>query len=136
MGRSGTETIIYTNSTPVRVYYIGVKSEDQQAADFGFYGVAQQATLQRCNADGNTITATGTSLPVFIPNCTSAQPALVFAFMFNPNPVLQKIRRVTATLGIQPPESGRSLRNAAARWNYHGAQSAIRITAWLYQYLR
>jgi autotransporter-associated beta strand protein len=101
VGRGGTETITYSNSTPNKVYYIGVKSEDQQASDFGFFGIAQQAPFSSANANGNNVTATGTSLPVYIPNALSPQPALVFAFLVNPNPSLQKIRRVTVTLGVQ-----------------------------------
>ena len=101
LGRTGTETIIYTNSSVNAVYYIGVKSEDQQAADFGFFAIAQQAPFSTGN--GNTITATGTGLPVYIPDATSPQPALVFAFMVNPNPLLQRIRRATVTLDIQHP---------------------------------
>ncbi len=99
LGRTGTETIIYSNSVQNEVYYIGVKSEDQQAADFGFYAVAQQAPFS--SSSGGQIKATGTSLPVTIPNAVSIQPALVFAFMVNPNPLEQQIRRVTVMLGIQ-----------------------------------
>jgi autotransporter-associated beta strand protein len=101
LGRTGTETIMYTNSFANEVYYIGVKSEDQQASDFGFFGVAQQAPFSTGSSDGNTLTATGTPLPVTIPNALSASPALVFAFIFNHNPLLQQIRRVTTTVGIQ-----------------------------------
>ncbi|MGD0814502.1 MAG: S8 family serine peptidase [Verrucomicrobiota bacterium] len=99
LGRTGTETIIYTNSVVNEVYYIGVKSEDQQAADFGFYSVAQQTPFS--SDVGGQIIATGTSLPVTIPNAVSIQPALVFAFLVNPNPLEQQIRRVTVVLGIQ-----------------------------------
>lgn len=102
VGRTGNESIVFTNST-VPVYYVGVKSEDQQASDFGFYAVAQQQPFSTSSADGQSITATGTALPVAIPDDTSPTPALVFAFMVNPNPVLNMIRRTTVTLGIQYP---------------------------------
>jgi subtilisin-like proprotein convertase family protein len=36
LGRGGYEQIIYTNAEPNAVYYIGVKSEDQQAAQYQF----------------------------------------------------------------------------------------------------
>jgi autotransporter-associated beta strand protein len=98
VGRTGTESVIFTNAT-YPVYYIGIKSEDQQASDFGFYGIAQSNAFSSASADGNTITATGTSLPVFIPNSLSPVPALAFAFMVNPNPALQYIRRVVVTDG-------------------------------------
>jgi subtilisin-like proprotein convertase family protein len=102
VGRTGTETIIYNNSVKNEVYYIGVKSEDQQAADFGFYAVAQQAPFSTANSDGS-ITATGTGLPVYIPNAASPITGMVFAFMVNPNPLAQQIRQVTVELGIAHP---------------------------------
>ncbi len=102
VGRTGTESVIFTNSF-VPVYYIGVKSEDQQAADFGFYAIAQQAPFSAVGSDGS-ITAVGSPLPAPIPNAladgVNAQPAMVFAFLVNPNPLLQTIRRVTTTVGI------------------------------------
>lgn len=98
VGRTGTESVIFTNST-VPVYYIGVKSEDQQASDFGFYAIAQSNSFDSTGNGGNTITATGTSLPVAIPTSLSPTAALVFAFLENPNG--QKIRRVTVTEGVQ-----------------------------------
>jgi subtilisin-like proprotein convertase family protein len=101
VGRTGTESIIFTNAT-FPVYYIGVKSEDQQAADFGFYGVAQQAPFSSPNGQGG-VSATGTGMPVTIPDATSPQPALVFAFLVNPDPVNTLIRRVVVTNDIEYP---------------------------------
>jgi subtilisin-like proprotein convertase family protein len=105
LNRGGTESITYTNSAPNEVYYIGVKSEDQQASDFGFYAVAQQTPFSDQNSDGS-ITANGTGMPVAIPNSLSPTPALCFAFLINPNPLGQIIRRVTVTDGIQFPTPG------------------------------
>jgi subtilisin-like proprotein convertase family protein len=101
LGPTGTESVIYTNSSANKVYYTGIKSEDQQGADFGFYGIAQQAPFSTTSGDGDTITATGTSLPVYIPNAVAYRPALAFAFVLNPNPLAQYIRTVTPTVGIQ-----------------------------------
>ena len=101
LGRTGSETIIYSNSVANEVYYIGVKSEDQQAADFGFYGIAQQANFS--TSSGGQIIATGTGLPIPIPTFLVPAPALVFAFLVNPNPLEQQIRRVTVNLGVQFP---------------------------------
>jgi hypothetical protein len=36
VGRGGTEFVYYTDSAPGKVYYVGVYSEDQQAAEYGF----------------------------------------------------------------------------------------------------
>jgi len=37
--RGGTEQVILSNSTPNAIYFIGVKSEDQMAAEYAFFGV-------------------------------------------------------------------------------------------------
>jgi subtilisin family serine protease/subtilisin-like proprotein convertase family protein len=37
VGRGGTESIIYTNSSAGTVYYVGVKSEDQMGGEYGFF---------------------------------------------------------------------------------------------------
>src|SRR5204862_530807 len=38
LGRGGTETVILSNAVP-GIYYIGVKAEDREAAEYGFLGV-------------------------------------------------------------------------------------------------
>jgi len=40
LNRGGTEAVVFTNAPvgPDKIFYIGVKSEDQQAADFGIVG--------------------------------------------------------------------------------------------------
>lgn len=38
-GRGGTEQIILGNAVPNQIYYIGVKAEDQMAAEYSFFGV-------------------------------------------------------------------------------------------------
>jgi subtilisin-like proprotein convertase family protein len=99
LNRGGNETIIYSNSVANEVYYIGIKSEDQQGADFGFYGVAQQLPFSTVNGNGS-ITAWGTGLPVVIPDSFAGQPALVFAFMVRPGAATSVTRKVTVNLGI------------------------------------
>jgi len=37
LGRGGSEIVYLTHSTPGEVYYVGVKSEDQMAAEYDFY---------------------------------------------------------------------------------------------------
>lgn len=37
--RGGTEQVVLSNSVAGRIYYIGVKSEDQMAAEYSFFGV-------------------------------------------------------------------------------------------------
>jgi hypothetical protein len=38
--RGGSELVVLNNSSQGAVYYVGVKSEDQQGSDFGFFALA------------------------------------------------------------------------------------------------
>ena len=97
LSRGGTETFV-TNSTATN-WYIGIKSEDQQAADFGFFAVSQTNAFSTLNPDGS-VTATGTAVPVNIPQAGLGAPAYVFAFLIDPaNPIMQ-IRDVSVNLTL------------------------------------
>jgi subtilisin-like proprotein convertase family protein len=105
VGRGGTETVIYSNSQPGEVYYIGVKSEDQQAGDFGFYAVAQQAPFGLQNPNGS-ITYYGSALPVDIPDSEFGQPpARVFAIASHES-LSRSIRKLTVTMEIDHGNPG------------------------------
>ena len=105
LGRGGTETVIYSNSAMDEVYYIGVKSEDQQAADFGFYAIAQQQDFNIQNPDGS-ITYTYSGPPVVIPDDEFGQkPAIVLAIATKATQGRQ-IRKVTVTVEIDHANPG------------------------------
>ncbi|MEO7298709.1 MAG: S8 family serine peptidase [Verrucomicrobiota bacterium] len=50
--RGGQELIVLTNATSP-VYYVGVKSEDQQGGEFGFFGVTSDVAFSQQNANGD-----------------------------------------------------------------------------------
>ncbi|MGA2177493.1 MAG: S8 family serine peptidase [Verrucomicrobiota bacterium] len=68
LGRGGNEFIYYSNQPPNMVYFIGVKSEDQQAADFGFYAVAQSNAFSSVNSQTGDVTYYGSPIPAVIPD--------------------------------------------------------------------
>lgn len=72
--RGGTEFVTYTNSVQGRVYYIGVKAEDQQAAEFGFYGLATDQPFDSTDANGQ-LKMTFTPVPAVIPDGDPALPS-------------------------------------------------------------
>src|SRR5207244_1146358 len=39
LGRGGNEIVILDNAVPGAIYYIGVKAEDQEAAEYSFFGL-------------------------------------------------------------------------------------------------
>ncbi len=53
LGRGGSEMVVITNSPLTNeIYYIGVKSEDQQGAEYGLVGVSSAAPFTTLGADG------------------------------------------------------------------------------------
>ncbi|MDB6130486.1 MAG: Peptidase and in kexin sedolisin, partial [Verrucomicrobiales bacterium] len=94
--RGGTETVIYTNasSTLNDVYYVGVKSEDQSGAEFGFFAVANRDPFSSRDADGNLIIR-GVPATVDIPDGTPKVPGQAFIFALTAEPDI--VQRVTVT---------------------------------------
>lgn len=83
--RAGTETVILTNGVVGDTYYIGIKSEDQQAVEFGFFAVSSDQPFSTRDKEGNIIS---TAFPLFvdIPDGSPQDPqaALLFAFVMEP----------------------------------------------------
>ena len=93
LSRGGTETIVYSNATP-GIYYIGVKSEDQQAAEYALLGVFSELPFGSTDDQGNQHLL-GFPMPMAIPDGSpqSSQAALVMAIAVQPI----KLHRVIVT---------------------------------------
>ena len=83
---TGTEFVAYSNAVAGQYYYIGVKSETQEAANYGFLPVFSQQPFSQQNADG-TVSVNGLFLPVFIPDGTPKHPGVNFIFALAVQPV-------------------------------------------------
>jgi len=92
--RGGTELVVYGNASLGQVYYIGVKSEDQMAAEYAFLGVFSQNPFDQRDQNGNLIVI-GLPIPMAIPDGSPADPgaALILGLAVEPLPV----RRVVLT---------------------------------------
>jgi subtilisin-like proprotein convertase family protein len=55
VGRGGTEAVVVTNAMLGDVYYIAVKSEDQQAAQFNLLAISTDQPFARLDTNGNMI---------------------------------------------------------------------------------
>jgi subtilisin-like proprotein convertase family protein len=101
--RGGTEFVIYSNSVAGEVFYVGVKSEDQQSATFGLFAIASEKPLNQ--KESNNIIAQAMFLPVPIPDGTPDLPGgtNIFAFVFEPG---VKVQRVYVTNSITHEDAG------------------------------
>ncbi len=91
-GRGGTEFVVFTNA-PVNgeIYYIGIKSEDMQSADYSFVGVSSTVPFGGTRPDGNDAVH-GFPLVQPIPDGTPAKPGIGYFMGLGLNP--GEIRRV------------------------------------------
>ena len=101
LGRNGTETIILNDAVP-GVYYIGVKAEDQQAAEYVFAGVFSRYPFSEEDALGNQYVR-GFPVPQAIPDAflntagkLVAGVARILAFSVGPD----LVRRVIVTNSV------------------------------------
>jgi subtilisin-like proprotein convertase family protein len=91
LSRTGTQKVLLTNSGPGQVYYIGVKAEDQQGAQYGFVGVALTNSFNQTDSNGNTVlTVITPALPAAIPGGTPAQPGSVSVLALTTSPVVAR----------------------------------------------
>ena len=79
LSQGGTEFVYDTNSFPGKVYYVGVKSEDQMASEYGFLPVFTATPFGSVNPNGDLV-VNGLLLPDAIPDGDNAQPGVVTVF--------------------------------------------------------
>ena len=93
--RGGSELVVYTNAAPGAIYYVGIKSEDQQAADYSFFALASQMPFSQMNSNGSQEVQ---GFPVEIPDGSPESPGgtTVVAIAMFP----MTIQRVTAEVKI------------------------------------
>lgn len=90
----GTETVVITNGGGVDAYYLGVKSEDQRAAEYSILGVVSQNPFGEEDAEGNQ-TLRGFPVPGYILDGTSERPGVTYGFAIGVYPI--PVRRVVVT---------------------------------------
>ncbi len=91
LGRLGTEFVVDTNSIPGQIYYIGVKSEDQSASEYGFISLFSNIPFSQMN-NGNEV-VNGIPIPVTVPGGNPAVPGFtnVFGLAIYPITVMQRV---------------------------------------------
>lgn len=81
LGRGTTEFVVDTNSwsrAAPNVYYIGIKSEDQQSAEYAFIAVFSAAPFSTMKNGVQTVT--GVPVPMNIPDGSPAVPGKSYVF--------------------------------------------------------
>ncbi len=103
LGRGGEETIIYTNAKPNEVFWIGVKSEDQEAAEYGFAGLFSLLPFSQTGPNGEEYLQ-GINVPTVIPDGSAQKPGVARTLAIAVEPI--QVRRVVVTNFIEHQEFG------------------------------
>ena len=82
----GTEFVAYSNAQPGQVYYIGIKSETQEAAEYDFLPVFSELPFSQTDSNG-VETVNGLLLPVAIPDGSPAHPGVAYVFALAVQPI-------------------------------------------------
>ena len=100
----GTQFVYYTNSIPGQsVYFIGVQSEDQMAAEYDFLPVFTDLPFSEPDQYGNEI-VNGLLLPMPTPTGNNAHPGVTNIFALAITPIT--VEKVTVTNLIQHQNFG------------------------------
>jgi subtilisin-like proprotein convertase family protein len=96
--RTGTEKILLSNSIPGQIYYVGVKSEDQQGAEYDFLAAASQFPFGQRDGNGNIPVVMLASFPVSIPDGSPSAPGHTVMVGVSSDP--GKVRRAIVTNSV------------------------------------
>jgi len=92
--RGGTEVVIFTNAAVAlsEVFYIGVKSEDQQSAEYGIAAFSTDVPFESTDPNGNRILR-GVPPNALIPDGSASSPGFVpvFAFGISDTPIARVV---------------------------------------------
>ncbi|MEO6035429.1 MAG: S8 family serine peptidase, partial [Verrucomicrobiota bacterium] len=93
--RGGQELIVYTNAN-APIFYVGIKSEDQQGAEYNFFGIASDTPFSDEDANGNLILR-GLITPgnSEIPDGSPEKPGGAYFLAFATKPIM--VSRVVVT---------------------------------------
>lgn len=95
--RGGSESIIFSPATPADVFYIGVKSEDQQGASFALSVISTDQPFASTNANGG-ITVNFFPVPMDIPDGSPDSPSGITLFGICPTATNISSIRITNVL--------------------------------------
>jgi subtilisin-like proprotein convertase family protein len=90
--RGGTESVVFTNAAQGDVFYVGVKSEDQQSGEYGLVVLSTDQPFDK-NRNGSRVLQ-GLPVPQPIPDGSPAKPGRATVFAIGLTPIT--VRRVTA----------------------------------------
>ena len=103
LGRGGTEVITYTNAQANELFYVGVKSEDQEAAQYDFAALFSLLPFSEMGPNGEEYLH-GINVPNPIPSASLTQLGISRTLALAVEPI--QVRRVVVTNVIEDQDFG------------------------------
>ncbi|MGD0413265.1 MAG: S8 family serine peptidase, partial [Verrucomicrobiota bacterium] len=99
VGQGGSQTVLFTNIGSVSNFYVGVKCETQQGAEFAFFATVTTNFGGLGGLSGNgPVTVSAFNLPVVIPDSDDPEGSVgAYAIAFVASPIT--VRKAMVTLG-------------------------------------
>lgn len=117
VSRGGTEMIVLSNAS-ANVYYIGVKSETQSAAEYGFVADFSELPFDQDDGLGNRVLR-GFPNPLPIPGGSSSNAGVADCFCITPSPLI--VQRAIITNILTAPNLG----DLTGTLNHRGASVVL-----------
>lgn len=94
LSRGGEEYVVFSNAQPNEVFYIGVKSEDQEAAEYAFAALFSRNPFSQMGPNGEEYIQ-GINVPTAIPDGSPDHPGVSRTIALAVQPIL--VQRVVVT---------------------------------------
>lgn len=99
--QGGSELFYITNALENQVFYVGIKSEDQKAAEYGFVGISSQDPFDE-NDNGNHLIRFNPG-SAWVPDGSADEPGGTYLFAIATDPVTVRSVFITNTYLAQNP---------------------------------
>ena len=116
--RTGTEKVLYTNSVQGQVYYVAVRSQDQEGAEYAFFGTATPLPFNQQDNNGNIPLTVLAGFPVAIPDGSPSLPGFVTILALTTQP--DAVRKVVVTNAVTHQNFGDTIGTLT-----HGQKQAV-----------
>lgn len=106
LGRGGTEMVVYSNAAPNEVFYIGVQSQDQEAAEYAFAGLFALNPFSTVDSNGvEYVQGINVPNPILAASSTHSSSAITLGVCVQPI----EIRRAVVTNSLEAQDIGNLL---------------------------
>ncbi len=96
LGRTGSELVVYSNAAPNQVFYVAIKSEDQQGAEFGFITISTNDPFETQSGNNRVLRLFPANR--FVPDGSANRPSAAIGIAIGITPAIIEKATVRTTI--------------------------------------